>query len=274
MQFPSMTAWTWTGLAVLGVLVGAFGTLVGAGGGFIVTPVLLVLYPQDSPQTITAISLVVVFFNAASGSAAYARLRRIDYRSGLVFAVATLPGAVAGALVVQYAARRVFDPLMGALLLGLAALAIRGPRRLPSGELADGVPRVITDQGGTTYRYRVPLLRGALLSVGVGFASSFLGIGGGVIHVPLLVSVLGFPAHVATATSHFVLANMSGVASITHAVAGSFAQGNGVRRAVALSAGVVFGAQLGARVSSRTSAVLIQRLLAAALTLLAVRLLV
>lgn len=269
-----MTAGTWVALAVLGVVVGAFGTLVGAGGGFIVTPLLLVIYPQDTPQTITAISLVVVFFNAASGSAAYARMRRIDYRSGLVFAVATLPGAVGGALVVQYASRRIFDPLMGALLLGLAALAIRGPRRLQPGEMAKGASRVITDRDGTTYRYRVPLLRGALLSVGVGFASSFLGIGGGVIHVPLLVSVLGFPAHVATATSHFVLANMSGVASITHAVTGSFAQGHGLRRALALSAGVVVGAQAGARVSSRTSGLLIQRLLAGALLLLAVRLLI
>ncbi|HZS15570.1 MAG TPA: sulfite exporter TauE/SafE family protein [Candidatus Dormibacteraeota bacterium] len=269
-----MTAWTWTGLAVLGALVGAFGTLVGAGGGFILTPVLLVLYPQDTPQTVTAISLVAVFFNAASGSAAYARLRRIDYRSGVVFALATLPGAVAGALVVQYAARRVFDPIMGALLLCLAALAIRGPRHLHSVAGAGGVCRVITDRSGTTYRYRVPVLRGALLSVGVGFASSFLGIGGGVIHVPLLVSVLGFPAHVATATSHFVLANMAGVASITHTLAGSFAHGDGVRRAVALSAGVVVGAQLGARISSRASGALIQRLLAAALALLAVRLLV
>lgn len=267
-----MTA-TLVGLAVLGVVVGAFGTLVGAGGGFILTPLLLVLYPNDSPKTITAISLVVVFFNAASGSIAYARLRRIDYRSGAVFAVATLPGAAAGAFVVQYAARRIFDPLMGALLIGLAVVAIRVPRRPRRGEQAGGTPRVITDGTGTTYRYRVPLVRGALLSVVVGFVSSFLGIGGGVIHVPLLVSVLGFPTHIATATSHFILAWMSGAASITHALAGSFAQGHGLRRALALSVGVVLGAQLGARVSSRASPILIRRLLAGALTLLAVRLL-
>ena len=73
-------------LCLLGVGVGAFGTLVGAGGGFVLTPVLLLLYPHDSARTLTAISLAVIFFNAASGTVAYARQRRTDFRSGIVFA--------------------------------------------------------------------------------------------------------------------------------------------------------------------------------------------
>lgn len=87
-------------LALLGVAVGGFGTIVGSGGGFILTPVLLLLYPHDKPTTIMAISLTAVFFNAASGSAAYAHQRRIDYRSALAFASAGLPGSIAGALLV------------------------------------------------------------------------------------------------------------------------------------------------------------------------------
>lgn len=94
-------------LCLLGVGVGAFGTLVGAGGGFILTPILLLLYPHDSAQTLTAISLAVVFFNAVSGSIAYQRQRRIDLRSGGIFALATLPGAVGGALLVGSVADRV-----------------------------------------------------------------------------------------------------------------------------------------------------------------------
>ena len=85
-------------LVLLGVAVGAFGTVVGAGGGFVLTPILLLLYPHDSPQTITAISLTAVFFNAASGTTAYLRQRRVDIRSGTVFAAATIPGAIGGAL--------------------------------------------------------------------------------------------------------------------------------------------------------------------------------
>jgi uncharacterized membrane protein YfcA len=261
-------------LVLLGVAVGAFGTLLGSGGGFILTPVLLLLYPNDKPATITAISLTAVFFNAASGSAAYAHQRRIDYRSGLAFATAALPGSIAGALVVGSVSRSLFDVLMAAMLLALSAwLLIGAPghgRRL-RGTLSQ---RELTDRYGNTYRYAVPLRRGIAYSTVVGFVSSFLGIGGGIIHVPLLVRALGFPTHIATATSHFVLAIIAGAGALTHVVTGSFAHGHGIRRAIALGVGVVIGAQLGARVSLRASGQTVERLLAIALLALSIRLLV
>src|SRR6266487_818347 len=88
----------WLGLLLLGIAVGAFGTLIGAGGGFLLVPILLLLYPNDSVETITTISLAVVFLNATSGSIAYARMGLIDYRTGAIFAAAGAPGAVLGAL--------------------------------------------------------------------------------------------------------------------------------------------------------------------------------
>ena len=54
-------------LALIGLAVGAFGTIVGSGGGFILAPILLLLYPHDKPTTLTAISLTAVFFNADNG---------------------------------------------------------------------------------------------------------------------------------------------------------------------------------------------------------------
>ena len=64
-------------------------------------PILLVVYPDESPQTITAISLAVVCVNAAAAwSFAYGRQRRIDYRSGLVFGLAGVPGAILGVFIV------------------------------------------------------------------------------------------------------------------------------------------------------------------------------
>lgn len=258
------------GLVALGFAVGAVGTLVGAGGGFLLTPALLLVYPHDSPQTITAISLFAVWANSTSGSLAYARQRRIDYRSGLVFGAATLPGAVGGALVVGYVPRAAFDVIMAVALAGVAIwIALRGEG---SSRRTRGTERVIVDATGREWRYRVPVARGALISVGVGFASSFLGIGGGVFHVPILVAGLGFPTHLATATSHFVLAQMSAAGVLTHLVQGSYHVGHGLRRSVALAVGVAVGAQLGARVSTRVPAVAIERLLAAALILVAVRL--
>lgn len=269
-----VTLTTFALLVLLGFAVGVFGTLVGAGGGFILTPVLLLLYPQDSPSLITAISLTVVFFNAASGSLAYARLRRIDYRSGVAFAVATMPGAVLGVLLVQQTPRGLFAAITAGLLSALAGWLLLGHGSPHDERGAHGSPRVLVDRAGTEYRYSVRVARGVAFSVGVGLISSFLGIGGGVLHVPLLVRGLGFPVHIATATSHFVLANMAGVGTITHVLSGSFAASAGVHRSLALSLGVIGGSQVGAIASQRIHGRVIQHLLAVALILVAIRLLI
>jgi uncharacterized protein len=244
----------WLGLVLLGFAVGTFGTLVGAGGGFLLVPLLLLLYPVEPVATITAMSLAVVFLNATSGSIAYARLRRIDYRTGLVFAAASAPGAILGARATSLLPRGIFDAAFGLALIGLAAyLLLRG--RVTEGHTAPA---------------QVNLRLGALLSFGVGFFSSVLGIGGGVIHVPLLIQFLGYPAHIATATSHFILAIMSLIGTLTHVVDGEFA--SGVRRTLALGAGVLVGAQVGAQLSRRVHGTLILRALAVGILLVGARL--
>jgi len=71
--------------------VGTYGTIIGGGGGFILVPLLVFLFPDDGPSMITAASLAVVCVNAASGTIAYAVQRRISYRAGILFAAATIP---------------------------------------------------------------------------------------------------------------------------------------------------------------------------------------
>ena len=63
-------------MALLGLAVGAYGTIIGAGGGFILVPLLLFIFPGYGPEKVTAISLAVVWANATSGSIAYARQRQ------------------------------------------------------------------------------------------------------------------------------------------------------------------------------------------------------
>jgi uncharacterized membrane protein YfcA len=177
-------------------------------------------------------------------------------------------------LLVAHVSRAVFDPLMGAVLGVLAVWLIVGKQRPPHAHRWRWTAtRELVDARGERYAYQVPLVRGALYSLAVGFVSSFLGIGGGVIHVPLLVRALGFPTHIATATSHFVLAIMAGTGTVTHVLAGGLRYGHGLRRGLGLSVGVVAGAQLGAHVSLRLGARTIQWLLALALAALAARLL-
>lgn len=242
-----MDAASWAELILLGLAVGTFGTLIGAGGGFLLVPLLLLLYPDTPASTITAISLAVVFVNATSGSIAYARLGRIDYRTGVVFAAASAPGAVLGSLVTELLPRGVFDIVFGVVLMGLAVYLLIWGRSTE----------------GHTRPEHVNLGLGAVLSFGVGFMSSVLGIGGGVIHVPLLIQFLGYPAHIATATSHFILAVMSFVGTATHIVNGDFVEGT--RRTIALGVGVLAGAQIGAWLSQKVHGRWIMRSLAVGL---------
>ena len=263
------------GLAALGLVVGAYGTIIGAGGGFILVPLLLLLYPSYGPEDVTAISLAVVCANAASGSIAYARQRRIDYATGLLFAASSVPGVVSGAIVVHYVPERVFSALFGAMLLIVAAVAVRGGGaqavRKPRGGRGVLV-RTVVDPEGRTYRYAYEIWQGVLLSAGVGFISSLFGIGGGVIHVPAMILLIHIPVQYAVATSHFVLAFMSGGGSIVHLVDGSLA-GSQLAKAAALGAGAVPGAQLGALLSHRIKGRGVLMLLAVAIVFLGVRLL-
>lgn len=267
--------WTHIGLIALGFAVGAIGTLIGVGGGFILIPVLLLLYPGASPETITSISLAVIFVNALSGSVAYARMGRIDYKSGLLFAIAAVPGAVAGALTTDQIPRRLFNLIFGLLMiLSAAYLLLR--RTAESAVPATADPRLfsreVVEQNGTRHRFSYDLKRGMGLSVFVGYVSSLLGIGGGIIHVPALVRLLNFPVHLATATSHFILAIVALTGTAVHVATGSFANG-GVWRTVYLSTGALVGAQVGAALSSRVHGSWIIRGLAIALAMVGLRIL-
>jgi len=260
-------------LLALGFPLGALGTLIGAGGGFILAPVLLLLYPNNAPETITSISLAVVFFNALSGSYAYGRLARIDYKSGLLLAAAAVPGAIMGALGTKGIPRRTFDVVFGIVMMAAAIYTVihRSTQRpLVDSQSKYQWTRSVIEKNGTTHVFSFDTRLGIGLSMFVGYVSSLLGIGGGIIHVPVLVRLLNFPVHIATATSHFILAIMALAGTVVHVVTGSFSQG-GIHRAIILSVGVVFGAQVGAWLSAKVRGTWIIRALAAALVLVGIR---
>ncbi len=83
-------------LIILGFVIGTLGTLIGAGGGFILVPLLIIIEPAFSPETITAISMAIVACNAISGSVAYIASKRVDFKAGWVFAICTIPGSILG----------------------------------------------------------------------------------------------------------------------------------------------------------------------------------
>ncbi|HWO40604.1 MAG TPA: sulfite exporter TauE/SafE family protein [Candidatus Eisenbacteria bacterium] len=245
----------------IGFFAGAFGTLIGAGGGFVLLPLLLLLYPEEAPETVTSISLAAVFFNALSATFAYARAKRIDYRSAAIFSIASSPGAVLGALATSRMSRSGFDILFGSILVLVAIfLAINpGPKSTPRTGLADFNPPTRLELKGSMLAY------GTSLSMIFGFISSFLGIGGGFLYVPALIFFLRFPVHNATATSLCILTLTAFTGSATHMAAGLFHQG--MRRVVVLSVGAILGAQVGAKLSDHLRGEWIARALALTLAL-------
>lgn len=262
-------------LIPLGFVIGSYGTLIGAGGGFVLVPVLLLLYPDESPEIITSISLAVVFFNALSGSWAYARMKRIDYTSGLLFAIGTIPGAVLGALSTAHIPRQLFNAVFGVLMTAASLILLLYPNRPQETTRNRGryqLERNLVEKDGAAYTFSYNPVLGVGLSCFIGYLSSFLGIGGGIIHVPVLAHLLNFPVHIATATSHFVLAIMALTGTIVHVMTGTFS--HGVRRTVALAIGVLLGAQIGALLSNRVQGDWIIRGLAIALGFVGIRILI
>jgi uncharacterized membrane protein YfcA len=245
-------------LFVSGLGVGTLGTLIGAGGGWMIVPLLLFGLGY-TPQQAVGTSLAVVFLNALSGSIAYMLQGRVLYRMGLAFAVSTIPGALLGATLVQYLDSRWFTLLFALFLLALSGLLLRGQtiyghaHRHPTPEELNSL--------------RSPIMRmGILLSFLVGVISSLFGIGGGIVHVPFLIVILGLSVHSATATSHFVLAITSLAGTLVFLRNGQV----DLSVAAAMGVGVLLGAQAGARLSLRMRSEPIRRLLAFAVLVFAV----
>jgi uncharacterized membrane protein YfcA len=265
-------------LIITGFIIGIFGTLIGAGGGFILVPILILSYPELSPEKITAISIVIVAANAISGSIAYARSGRIDFKAGLLFALFTIPGSILGVLTTQIIPRSTFNVLFGILLVALAVYLLFRHNET-STHIAEDVNKKrwkhhsLTDNSGITYNYTYNQTRGIIISIFVGYISPVLGIGGGIIHVPALVQWLQFPVFVATATSHFILAIMATVSVIVHAIRGSYSDPKILHMVIGLIIGVIPGAQIGAWLSHKLKSKTIIRVLAICLGLVGIRIL-
>lgn len=245
-----------------GVGIGALGTLIGAGGGWMIVPLLLLGF-FFTPQQAVGTSLAVVFLNALSGSMAYMLQGRVLYIMGMAFAAATIPGAFLGAWLVEHLNSQWFSVLFGGFLLCIAVFLHRGDRLFLSHATGERV------KAADLQSLRSPILRfGILISFVVGILSSLFGVGGGIIHVPFLIVVLGIPVHTATATSHFLLAITSLTGSLIFLRQGQVH----LAAAASMGLGVLIGAQGGAFLSTRMRGEPIRRLLAGALALFAIRL--
>lgn len=240
-------------LIPLGFLVGGYGAMVGAGGGFLLVPVLLLLLPEATATSLTSISLTVVFFAAYSGSISYARMGRIDYYNGLLLAAAGIPGIILGRMSVKLIENRTpFELGFGLILFALGLyLALRPPD--------DSTPATPDNEtNGQSGRYW-----GAIGSAYVAVLSGLLGIGGGFIHVLLMTKLMRMTPHTATATAVFILAILALVGNVADVVTGDFF--DGINTTMFLAVGVMMGAPVGAALSQKIRGSSLIRLLALAI---------
>lgn len=272
---PSLPAF-----AVLGLVTGVYGSLIGAGGGFLIVPALLLGFGFDAAGAVSA-SLCAVFCNATSATAGYARARRLDLRTGRRLAAGAVAGALLGAALGGALRTEVFTGVFGALLVVIgAAIAARPEHPFMSLKARSRAyeafmrlelkARRLTDAAGTRFQYYVDLRKGLAVSFGAGVISSLFGVGGGILIVPALYLWLNFPLPIAVSTSTLILAISSLAGALVYAAQGTVAWG----AAAALSAGAIAGAQVGVALARRLPTSWCARLLSLALLGIGVRMIV
>lgn len=246
---------------VVGFFIAMLGTIIGAGGGIVFVPLFMYWFPEWSPSMIVGTSLFSVMCNAISGSLAYLKQKKVYISAALIFSVATFPGAIIGAQMSDSFSGPGFKFAFGcfmlcaSFLIGFKNFGKKGERKEES----------LTKEQVT---YNKPV--GIGISIIVGFISSILGIGGGLVHVPALIYIMGFPTHLATATSHAILAVSTAVGVITHLVENHIV----FNIAIPASIGAIFGAQAGAQIAKRLRAKVILALMSIGVFALAVKLII
>ncbi len=250
-------------LFILGIGVGSFGALVGIGGGLIMVPLFMyfMMPPSGSTfanvQEVVGTSLFGVLLNALSGTWAYFKQKRIILKVAMPFALATVPGAFLGSYVSEWFSGPAFSITFGGSLAFLGCFMYWNSTRNKAANRS-------ADEFDPEALPKSKIMLGVFCSLFVGFLSSILGIGGGVVHVPMMVFLLGFPPLVAVATSTFVLMVSAAIGVVGHAFLAHIVWAP----AIAVGCGAIVGAQLGAKIARKSKPRLIVMILSCVMVLL------
>jgi uncharacterized membrane protein YfcA len=254
-----------------GALAGGLGALLGLGGGVFLVPFLTLALDVPIRHAIAA-SLLTVIATSSSVSAARVGRNVINLRLGMLLEVATAAGGLVGGVTAYYLRPGALYALFGAVMLLVAAVTLgrlHVRNILPDGN-ADPGPyggRFYDEESGRPVVYRVRRLPLALVgSFLAGNVSSLLGIGGGIVKVPMLNAWCGVPLRVAAATSAFMI----GVTAASGAVI-YYGSGDVVPPlAAAAVLGVHIGSSIGLRIGTRVTARHMKLLMAAVMIAVAI----
>ena len=248
---------------IIAVLAGFLGSLVGLGGGIIITPALTILFGIDIKYAIGA-SIVAVIATSSGSAIAFVKDHVSNMRVGMLLEIFTTAGGVVGALMAGIFSSKLLYIFFSLILLnsfygmlkktGLINKGKREEDKVENDKYADKYKLNSTyyDKAtGETVKYNVTNVpQGSLVMFGAGFASGLLGIGSGAFKVVALDTYMKLPIKVSTATSNF----MMGVTATASALIYFF---NGtINPAVAapIALGTLIGSRTGAKVMQRLDA--------------------
>ncbi len=228
------------------------GSMLGLGGGVFIVP-LFTLYLGVDPKIAVGASAIAVVTNSVVGSSTHLRNGFTNVRLSMLLQVSTAMGAMVGAIIAIWINASFLKVILGAVLVYSAISMIRS-RKVQHPNATDATPdklvlgQAFTDVNGDYVRY-VPqnLPVGVSISTGAGILSGMLGIGGGVIQVPMMNLVMKMPLKAAAGTSSFMV-GMTAV--VTAAI--FYSEGK-LDPEVAIPAmlGVFLGANLGSQLTRR-----------------------
>ena len=248
---------------MIAVLAGFLGSLVGLGGGIIITPALTILFGIDIKYAIGA-SIIAVIATSSGSAIAFVKDHVSNMRVGMLLEVFTTAGGVVGALMAGIFSSKLLYIFFSLILLnsfygmlkktGLITKVKKEEEKVKNDKYADRYKLNSTyyDKAtGKTVAYNVTNVpQGSLVMFGAGFASGLLGIGSGAFKVVALDTYMKLPIKVSTATSNF----MMGVTATASALIYFF---NGtINPAVAapIAIGTLIGSRTGAKVMQRLDA--------------------
>ncbi len=241
--------------SIFALVVGIISSSLGIGGGFITTSSLILLGVEESYAIGTVLFMII--FTALSATIAYARQpQRIEYRSGLLIASTTVIGAITGSFTSSYLATEspeVFRIIFAVCLFPVAIKMIFFPK--VKKETLE-VEEEIEHDEIVFFGFERREIWSTLFGLVAGFASGLLGIGGGVVMVPILIHVGKLSIHKAVATSMFIMIATSIAGAAVKISMGQIYPD----LALFLILGIIIGAQIGPRLVKKIDTKLLQQI--------------
>lgn len=276
----SLNIWLLLGL---GGAVGFLSGLVGVGGGFVMTPLLIFLGIPPAVAVGTGSAQVVA--SSVSGALAQYRRGNVDIKMGMVLLSGGFAGTLIGVEVVRILRRMgqfdlfvglAYVTLLGAVGMLMLAESISSIRKVRAGgkPLArrasehvwiHGLPLKMRFRRSKLYISALPPF---FIGAFVGFLAAIMGIGGGFIIVPALIYLLRMPTAMAIGTSLFQIVFVSSAATVLQAATNQTVD---LALAVLLVIGGVIGAQLGSAAGDNIRGEQLRLLLAALVLLVCAR---